>query len=107
MNDIKTNTEQEISRVLGDLGALLADRFTQAIMEKVLLIQFAIHTKSKYFRVKKLVPLIIYVFLTLRDVRINKSDLIRVSEIFNREFNCFFHQLRNYMLIRYGGDNYV
>lgn len=107
MNVLKSKLEYEISKVLGGLGNPFFNRFTQPMVDKVLFIHNSILTRSKYFCVNKLVSLVIYVFLTLRDVKVNKLDLIRVSEIFYQEFNCFFRQLKDYLLKYYQGDNYV
>jgi len=107
VNSVKNKVGQEISKVLVGLRNPLVGRFKQPMVDKVLLLQYAIHEKSKYSRVEKLIPLVIYVFLTLRDFKVNKSDLIQVSEIFYEEFNCFFYQLKKYMINYYQCDNYV
>ncbi len=107
MDGLKIQMEQEISKVLVGLGTLSIDRFKRPMVDKVMLIHCTVHTKSKFFCVKKLVPLVIYVFLTLRHFTVNKSDLIQVSEIFYEEFNCFFRQLKHYMLKYNQCGNYV
>ncbi len=99
--------EQEIARIIEELGHPHFEMFKKPILVKVLFVQSSFQQKSKYSKVEKLVPLIIYVFLTLRDFKVNKSDLIQVSEIYYKEFNCFFYQLKNYMVSYYHGDNYV
>lgn len=107
MNSLKIKVGKEISKILGRLGNPLTGKFEQPIVDKVILIHYAFHEKSKYSRPEKLIPLIIYVFLTLRDIKVNKSDLIQVSEIFYVEFNCFFYQHKKYMINNYQCDNYV
>jgi len=107
VNSLKNKVEKEISKVLVGLGNPLVGRFKQPMVDKVILIRYAIHEKSKYRKVEKLTPLVIYVFLTLRDFKVNKSDLIQVSDIFYKEFNCFFYQLKNYMINYCQCDNYV
>ena len=107
VNSLHNITEQEVSRVLVGLGNPLIGKFKQPMVDKVILIHYAIQEKSKYSKVEKLIPLVIYVFLTLRDFKVNKSDLIQVSDIFYKEFNCFFYQLKNYMINYCQCDNYV
>ena len=107
MNSLKNKIGQEISEVLVGLRNPLIGKFREAMVDKVILVHYGIHEKSKYNKVEKLIPLIIYVFLTLRDIKINKSDLIEVSEIFYEEFTCFFYQLKNYMINYSQCDNYV
>ena len=87
VNSLKCKVEQELSKVLAGLRNLHVDRFTQPMVDKVILIHFAIHEKSKYSKVETLVPLVIYVFLTLHEYKVNKSDLIQVSNIFYEEFS--------------------
>jgi hypothetical protein len=99
--------EQEIARIIEVLGHPHFEMFKKPILDKVLFVQSSFQQRSKYSKVEKLVPLVIYIFLTLRDFKVNKSDLIQVSEIFYEEFNCFFYQLKNYMLNYYYGDNFV
>lgn len=98
---------QEITKILDTLGHPHLEMFKKPILEKVLLVQPSFQQRSKYSKTKKLVPLIIYTFLTLRDFRINKSDLIQVSGIFYGELYWFFYQLRNYILNNYRRYNYV
>lgn len=96
-DSLEIRTLQEVSNILDRLNNPKFDRFRQSILEKVLLIQSSIRHSSKFRRVEKLTPLVIYIFLTLQDFNINKSDLIAVSEIFNNEFLCFIYQFRNYI----------
>ena len=107
MNGIPFKVEQEVSKVLVGLGNPLAEGFKHFIVDKVMRIHYNVHTKSKFFRVKKLVPLVIYVFLTLYDFIVSKSDLARVSDIFYEELNCFFRQLNNYLIKYHQCGNYV
>jgi len=107
LNNLKIRIEREVSEVLVSLGNPLVGRFNNPIADKVMLIHYAIDKKSKYSKVEKLTPLIIYIFLTLRDFPVNKSDLIQVSKIFYEEFNCFFYQFKNYLLNYYQRDDYV
>ena len=99
--------EQEIARIIGVLGHPHFEMFKKPILDKVLFAQSSFQPRLKYSKSKKLVPLIIYVFLTLRDFNVNKSDLIQVPEILYEEFNCFFYQLKNYVVSYYQGENYV
>jgi hypothetical protein len=107
VNSLKNKVEQEVLKVLTGLRNPLICKFKKPIVDKVMLIRYTIHEKSNYSKVEKLVPLVIYVFLTLRNFKVNKSDLVQVSEIYYKEFNCFFYQLKNYMVSYYQGDNYV
>ena len=107
MNGIPFKVEREISEVLGGLRSPVAKGFEQFIVIKVMRIHNSVHTNSKFFRVKKLVPLVIYVFLTLLGFSVSKSDLARVSAIFYEELNCFFRQLRNYLIKYHQCGNYV
>jgi len=100
-------TEQEIARIIEVLGHPHFEMFKKPILDKVLFVQSSFQQKSKYSKVEKLTPLVIYVFLTLHDFKVNKSDLIQVSEIFYVEFNCFFYQLKKYMINYNQCDNYV
>ena len=107
VNSLKNKVGKEISRILVELGNPLFGKFKQSIITKVILVRHSFHKRSKYNKPEKLIPLIIYVFLTLNDFKVNKSDLIQVSEIFYVEFNCFFYQLKKYMINYYRCDNYA
>ncbi|MHA2336147.1 MAG: hypothetical protein ACXACX_02540 [Candidatus Hodarchaeales archaeon] len=90
--------EHEVSRILEALGNPYFETYIKPILGKVHLIQSSFQSHPKYSKVEKLVPLVIYTFLTLRGFRIGKSVLIQMSDLLTKEFYWFFHQLKYYIL---------
>ncbi len=55
VNSLKIKVEKEISEVLVKLGNPLVGKFKNPMVDKVILIRYAIHEKSKYRKVEKLI----------------------------------------------------
>ena len=94
---LKGNVEREISRVLYNLGLPQLDEARKPIVNKVIRVQHWLRESSKYNTIGKLTPLIIYIYLTLHNFKINKSNLILVSRISNSELHNFLYQLNYYI----------
>ena len=58
VNSLQNIVGQEVSKVLMKLGSPLIGKFKQPLTDKVILLHYGIHKKSKYSRVEKLIPLI-------------------------------------------------
>ncbi len=69
----------------------------EPILEKVLAIHPFIHKESSYRKAEKLVPIIIYLELRLRNQAFDRSLLIKVSNISHLEFTNFFTQLKRFI----------
>ena len=94
---LRVNVGREISRVLYDLGFPQLDEVRDPIVDKFIRVQHWLRESSKYNTIGKLTPIIIYIYLTLHNFRIDKSKLITVSSISHSEFYHFFDQLNYYI----------
>ena len=94
---LKVNVESEISKVLYDLGFPQLDEVRDSIVDKFVRVQHCLRESPKYSTIEKLTPIIIYIYLTLHNFRIDKSKLITVSSISHSEFYHFFDQLNYYI----------
>ena len=94
---LKTEVEKKISRVLYDLGIPQVEGLVEPIFEKIISIRNLIRQSSKYNTIGKLTPIIIYIYLTLHNFKIDKLKLITVSSISHSEFYNFFYQLNYYI----------
>ncbi|KKM84326.1 hypothetical protein LCGC14_1300280 [marine sediment metagenome] len=94
---LKTKVKKKISRVLYDLGISQLDEVREPIVDKFIRVQHWLRESSKYNTLGKLTPIIIYIYLTLQNYRIDKLKLITVSSISHSEFYNFFYQLNYYI----------
>ncbi|KKK41243.1 MAG: hypothetical protein Lokiarch_44540 [Candidatus Lokiarchaeum sp. GC14_75] len=94
---LKTEVEKKISRVLYDLGFPQLDEVREPIVDKFIRVQHWLRESSKYSTIGRLTPIIIYIYLTLHNFKIDKSKLISVSSISHSEFYNFFYQLNYYI----------
>ena len=93
----KSKTEWEISKLLYGLGIPQLEGLVEPIREKIISIHNLIRQSSKYNTIGKLTPIIIYIYLTLQNYRIDKFKLITASRISHSEFYNFFYQLNYYI----------
>lgn len=96
-NNSNHSAESEISKIFIGLNLFTFEVLQQTIFEKYKKIQPKLHENNKYRDPKLLIPIIIYVYLRLFDHKINKSDLLAVSEISRADFNDFIIQLKKYL----------
>ena len=89
--------ESEISKIFIDLNLFTFEGSQQTILEKFAKIQPKLHENNKYRDPKLLIPIIIYVYFRLFGHKINKSDLLAVSNISSADFNDFIMQLKKYL----------
>lgn len=94
---LKTKVKKKISRVLYDLGISQLDEVREPIVDKFIRVQHWLRESSKYSVIGKLTPIIIYIYLTIHNFRIDKLKLIIVSSISHSEFYNFFYQLNYYI----------
>ena len=98
MNSFKIEVEKEISRILGKLGlAKTGNGLKEPILEKILAIHLSIHKESSYYKAGKLVPIIIYLELRLRNQAFDKNLLIKISNISHVELINFIAQLKRFI----------
>lgn len=89
--------EQEIEKIFNSLQLDTLEKEKNIILKKFQKIQPAISKTSKYRDPKRLIPIIIYIYRYIIGHKINKSDLISVSQITSKEFNDFILQLSRYI----------
>ena len=89
--------ESEISKIFIGLNLFTFEGSQQIILEKFKNIQPKLHENNKYRDPKLLIPIIIYVYFRLFGYKINKSDLLAVSNISSADFNDFIMQLKKYL----------
>ncbi|KKM27824.1 hypothetical protein LCGC14_1570840 [marine sediment metagenome] len=94
---LKTKLEWKFSKVLCGLGLPQSDKVRDSMVAKCFRIHHILRESSKYNTVERLTPIIIYIYLTLQNFRINKSDLISVSRISHSELYNFLYQLNNHL----------
>ena len=70
----------------------------EPILEKVLAIHPFIHKESSYRKAEKLVPIIMYLELRLRNQAFDKSLLIKVSNISHVELINFITRLKHFLI---------
>ena len=94
---LKTKLEWEFSKVLCGLGLPQSDKVRDSMVAKWFQIHHILGENSKCNTVERLTPIIIYIYLTLQNFKINKSNLISVSLISHSEFYNFLYQLNCYV----------
>ncbi|NVM34510.1 MAG: hypothetical protein HWN81_02870 [Candidatus Lokiarchaeota archaeon] len=87
----------EISRIFGCLNLMGYDGDREFIVDKFRKVFPEIRPGSKYRNIEKLVTIIIYFCLKLRNVSINPYELIEVSKISKKDFNDFNLQIRKFL----------
>ena len=95
-NNSNQSAESEIAKIFISLHLFTFGVLQQIILEKFNEIQPKLHENNKYRYPKLLIPIIIYIYFHLFDHKINKSDLLAVSEISRADFNDFIMQLKKY-----------
>ncbi|KKN45213.1 hypothetical protein LCGC14_0685400 [marine sediment metagenome] len=94
---LKTKLGWEFSRVLSGLGFPQSDKVRDSMVAKCLQIHHILRESPKYNTVERLTLIIIYIYLTLQNFRINKSNLISVSLISHSELYNFLNRLNNHI----------
>lgn len=87
----------EISRIFDYLDLTDYNNIKHMILEKFKEIRSKLRPGLKYRNTDKLVSIITYFCLKLRNVSINSYDLIEVSKISKKEFNDFNLQIQRYL----------
>jgi len=87
----------EISRIFNCLDLTNYNTIKEIVFNKFKEIRPQLRKGVKYRNTEKLVSIISYFCLKLRNVSINAYDLIEASEITKKEFNDFCLQVRRYM----------
>jgi hypothetical protein len=87
----------EISRIFNCLDLTDYNNIKNMILEKFKVIRVKLRPGLKYRNTDKLVSVIIYFCLKLRNVSINSYELIEVSKITKKEFNDFILQIQRYL----------
>ncbi|MFX1324092.1 MAG: hypothetical protein ACFE8N_03985 [Promethearchaeota archaeon] len=88
---IKRKAQMEISRILGHLN--LGNGFEKYILEKFDAVRPQIQPGSKFRNTKKLVTVLTYLSLKMENVILDKSQLLSVASIEEKEFNAFLAQI--------------
>ncbi|MFX1364518.1 MAG: hypothetical protein ACFFCE_19450 [Promethearchaeota archaeon] len=101
---ILESARSEINRLFGALNLSEYIDIKEMVLEKFKRVHSEIRTGSKYRNIEKLVSILIYICLKLRNVSINLNKLIDSAKITRKEFNDFILQLRRY-LPEYDGRN--
>lgn len=94
----------EINRLFGALNLSEYLDIKEMVFKKFRKVHSEIRSGSKYRNIEKLVSIIIYICLKLRNISIKPYELIDFSKITKKEFNDFFLQLRRF-LPEYEGRN--
>lgn len=89
------NAKKEISRIFSALH--LPSAYQKIVLQRVKTVRTKFRPGTKYRSVEKLVPVIIYYTFKLKNIVINKEDLITSSNISKKEFKDFFFQLGRYI----------
>jgi hypothetical protein len=89
--------ESEISKVYFNLILISFEDFKKIVLEKYDMISEKLRETTKYRDPSRLIPIIIYIYFHLRGGRINKSQLLSVSQLSSADFNDFFMQFTNYL----------
>ncbi|MFW9874624.1 MAG: hypothetical protein ACFFG0_16075, partial [Candidatus Thorarchaeota archaeon] len=89
--------KSEIKSVFSKLDLSEYDSIKDMVLEKFKEVRPQLRKGTKYRNTEKLVGIISYFCLKLRNVSINLYDLIEASEIERKEFNDFCLQVRRYL----------
>ena len=92
--DAEIKAEKEISTILELLR--FSNSFAEGIFSKFKEIWPQLYPGSRYRNPEKLVPIIMYYYLKLQNIVIDKDELVDVSEISRDEFGSFQLQILHY-----------
>ncbi|MFX0005445.1 MAG: TFIIB-type zinc ribbon-containing protein [Promethearchaeota archaeon] len=87
----------EISRIFSELNLSEFDTLKKMVLSKFKEIRSKLRKGVKFRNTDKLVSIIIYFCLKLRNISINAIELINVSKITKKEFNDFCLQVRKFI----------
>ena len=100
-NNEKTVSEKtriEISRIFTNLDLADYVDIKEMVFKKCKEVRRKFRSGSKYRNIGKLVSVVSYLCLKLRNISINPNELIEVSGIAKKVFNDFILQVRQYLL---------
>ena len=87
----------EISRIFSKLNLSDYDSIKHMVLEKFKEIRGKLRKGVKYRNTEKLVSIISYFCLKLRNVSVNATELIDITKITKKEFNDFCYQVRIFL----------
>ena len=90
-HSLTTHAKIEISRIFTALN--LPENLKDLVLQKFKALYKSLEPGTKYRTPEKLVPIVIYFCLKLRNVSIKESKLLEVSKISKRDFNAFKLQI--------------
>lgn len=95
------NKREEIHAVVGRIFGDLHLTDHKSVKEMVIETSFRVWNKlpsgSKYRNIEKLASFITYACLKLRNIPVNKEEIVECSVLSKKEFNHFLLQLRNFI----------
>jgi len=94
---IKYKANIEISRLFSSLDLSDYHDVKKMVFEKFVDVREKLRQGTKYRNVSKLVAVITYMCLKLRNIPVNGIDIVERSEIEKKEFNDFILQVRKYI----------
>ncbi|MFX0040158.1 MAG: hypothetical protein ACFFAB_12535, partial [Candidatus Heimdallarchaeota archaeon] len=89
--------EVEISRIFSELNLSEYSSLKEMVLDKFKEVRPKLRKGVKYRNTDKLVSIISYFCLKLRNVSVNAIELINASKITKKEFNDFCYQIRRYL----------
>ena len=95
--EILQTAEIEISKISSCLKIESYDDMKAMFFHKFKDIWTNLEPRGKYKNVEKLVPLIIYFCLKMRNISISRAQIIKESAISKKEFNDFYQQVQKFI----------
>ncbi len=96
--DVIKAAKGEIERLIGIMK--LSQEHNEIILKKVMSLRGVFSKGFKFRETEKLVPLSIYLYLTLNHVKVDSKLLVKRSGISSREFNSFMVQMKRHLPTR-------
>lgn len=94
---ILEEAEEEISRICANLKLESYNDVKEMILLKFKQVWIQLRPKGKYRNIEKLVPIITFFCLKIRNISISRSQIIKESAITKKEFNDFCQQVERFI----------
>jgi len=94
---ILEKAEEEISRICANLKLESYNAVKEMILLKFKEVWIQLRPNGKYRNVEKLVPIITFFCLKIRNISISRSQIIKESAITKKEFNDFYQQIERFI----------
>jgi len=94
---ILEKAEEEISRICANLKLESYNDVKEMILLKFKKVWIQLCPKGKYRNIEKLVPIITFFCLKIRNISISRSQIVKESAITKKEFNDFYQQVERFI----------